>query len=91
MDQLCLLAFAAYPHIHPGFVTHSSSRAEPILAQIQEDHTVVSPVFDDIHFDTFELTKYELAVDGFNWELWCKYDLFPKAGFGLNDVTAPVK
>ncbi|ELK02572.1 Putative polypeptide N-acetylgalactosaminyltransferase 8 [Pteropus alecto] len=30
--------------------------AEPILAQIQEDHTVIVPlVFDNIHFDTFEL------------------------------------
>ncbi|KAF6119778.1 hypothetical protein HJG60_010188 [Phyllostomus discolor] len=69
-----------------------SSNAEPILAQIQEDHSViVSPVFDDIHFDTFELTKYELAVDGFNWELWCHYDLLPKAWVDLNDVTAPLK
>lgn len=25
---------------------------------------IVSLVFDNIHFDTFELGKYELAVDG---------------------------
>ncbi|KAM5332416.1 LOW QUALITY PROTEIN: putative polypeptide N-acetylgalactosaminyltransferase 8 [Glossophaga mutica] len=66
--------------------------AEPILAWIQEDHTmIVSPVFDNIYCDTFELTKYELAVDGFNWELWCHYDLLPKAWVDLNDVTAPLK
>ncbi|XP_062970908.1 probable polypeptide N-acetylgalactosaminyltransferase 8 [Cynocephalus volans] len=66
--------------------------AEPILARIQEDRTViVSPVFDKISFDTFKLNKYELAVDGFNWELWCRYDSLPKAWVDLRDVTAPVK
>ncbi|XP_004459080.1 probable polypeptide N-acetylgalactosaminyltransferase 8 isoform X2 [Dasypus novemcinctus] len=66
--------------------------AEPILARIQEDYTVVvSPVFDNIRFDTFELKKYELMVDGFNWELWCRYDLLPQAWIDLHDVTAPVK
>ncbi|XP_061275073.1 probable polypeptide N-acetylgalactosaminyltransferase 8, partial [Bos javanicus] len=66
--------------------------AEPILARIQEDRTViVSPVFDNILFDTFELIKYALAVDGFNWELWCRYDALPKAWVDLHDVTAPVR
>ncbi|XP_075863862.1 putative polypeptide N-acetylgalactosaminyltransferase 8 isoform X2 [Microcebus murinus] len=66
--------------------------AEPILARIQEDRTViVSPVFDNIHFDTFQLKRYELAVDGFNWELWCRYDPPPQAWIDLHDVTAPVK
>ncbi|XP_036311609.1 probable polypeptide N-acetylgalactosaminyltransferase 8 [Pipistrellus kuhlii] len=66
--------------------------AEPILTRIQEDHTViVSPVFDNILFDTFELEEYSLAVDGFNWELWCRYDSLPKAWINLHDVTAPVK
>uniref|UniRef100_A0A8C9J533 Polypeptide N-acetylgalactosaminyltransferase n=1 Tax=Piliocolobus tephrosceles TaxID=591936 RepID=A0A8C9J533_9PRIM len=66
--------------------------AEPILARIQEDRTViVSPVFDNIRFDTFTLDKYELAVDGFNWELWCRYDALPQAWIDLHDVTAPVK
>nr|XP_012638579.1 probable polypeptide N-acetylgalactosaminyltransferase 8 [Microcebus murinus] len=66
--------------------------AEPILARIQEDRTViVSPVFDNIHFDTFQLKRYELAVDGFNWKLWCRYDPPPQAWIDLHDVTAPVK
>nr|XP_019574171.1 PREDICTED: probable polypeptide N-acetylgalactosaminyltransferase 8 [Rhinolophus sinicus] len=66
--------------------------SEPILARIQEDHTViVSPVFDNIRFDTFQLYKYNLAVDGFNWQLWCRYDRLPKDWIDLNDVTAPVR
>uniref|UniRef100_A0A8C9Q8K7 Polypeptide N-acetylgalactosaminyltransferase n=1 Tax=Spermophilus dauricus TaxID=99837 RepID=A0A8C9Q8K7_SPEDA len=66
--------------------------AEPILARIQEDRTViVSPVFDKICFDTLQLQKYGLAVHGFNWELWCRYDALPHAWIDLNDVTAPVK
>ncbi|XP_003410825.2 probable polypeptide N-acetylgalactosaminyltransferase 8 [Loxodonta africana] len=66
--------------------------AEPILARIQEDRTViVSPVFDNIRFDTFELQKYALAVDGFNWELRCRYDSLPQSWIGLHDATAPVK
>ncbi|XP_005379663.1 PREDICTED: probable polypeptide N-acetylgalactosaminyltransferase 8 [Chinchilla lanigera] len=66
--------------------------AEPILARIQEDRTVIiSPVFDNICFDTFKLLKYELAVDGFNWELWCRYDPVPQTWIALDDVTAPVR
>lgn len=85
-------ALSACFSCQPGFGTHSSSRSEPILARIQEDHTViVSPVFDNIRFDTFQLYKYSLAVDGFNWQLWCRYDPLPKDWIDLNDVTAPVK
>ncbi|XP_059114624.1 probable polypeptide N-acetylgalactosaminyltransferase 8 [Peromyscus eremicus] len=65
--------------------------AEPILSRIQEDHTVVvSPVFDNIDFNTFELEKQELAVDGFDWQLWCQYDHVPQAWLQLDDVTAPM-
>ncbi|XP_004717446.1 probable polypeptide N-acetylgalactosaminyltransferase 8 [Echinops telfairi] len=66
--------------------------AEPILARIQEDRTViVSPVFDNIRFDTFHVQKYSLATDGFNWELWCRYDSLPQSWIDLHDPTAPVK
>ncbi|XP_021487410.1 probable polypeptide N-acetylgalactosaminyltransferase 8 [Meriones unguiculatus] len=66
--------------------------AEPILARIQEDHTVVvSPVFDNINFDTFELKKYKLAAYGFSWKLWCQYDRIPQAWIDLGDVTAPMR
>ncbi|XP_075837968.1 putative polypeptide N-acetylgalactosaminyltransferase 8 [Microtus pennsylvanicus] len=64
---------------------------EPILSRIQEDHTVVvSPVFDNINFNTFELEKYELAADGFDWKLWCQYDPIPQAWIDVGDVTAPM-
>lgn len=92
LEEVLLACFFYLLPIQPGFVIHSSSKAEPILAWIQEDHTViVSPVFDNIHFDTFELERYALAVDGFNWELWCRYDSLPKAWLDLDDATAPVK
>nr|XP_003463349.1 probable polypeptide N-acetylgalactosaminyltransferase 8 [Cavia porcellus] len=66
--------------------------AEPILARIQEDRTVIiSPVFDNVRFDTFQLLKYEVAVDGFNWQLWCRYDFVPQTWIDLGDVTAPVR
>ncbi|KAI5126092.1 putative Polypeptide N-Acetylgalactosaminyltransferase 8 [Manis pentadactyla] len=66
--------------------------AEPILARIQEDRTViVSSVFDNIRFDTFELENYTLAADGFDWRLWGCYDLLPEAWLDLHDVTAPLK
>ncbi|KAI5947811.1 putative polypeptide N-acetylgalactosaminyltransferase 8 [Manis javanica] len=66
--------------------------AEPILARIQEDRTViVSSVFDNVRFDTFELEKYTLAADGFDWRLWGCYDLLPEAWLDLHDVTTPLK
>lgn len=51
---------------------------------------VVSPVFDNIDFNTFELEKVQLAVDGFDWQLWCRYDHVPQAWRQLDDVTAPM-
>ncbi|XP_043823552.1 probable polypeptide N-acetylgalactosaminyltransferase 8 [Dromiciops gliroides] len=66
--------------------------AEPILARIQEDHTViVSPMFGKIHFDTLEVEHYPLASIGFDWALWCLYDAVPKSWLKLKDDTAPVK
>ncbi|XP_028610267.1 LOW QUALITY PROTEIN: probable polypeptide N-acetylgalactosaminyltransferase 8 [Grammomys surdaster] len=61
---------------------------DPTLALIQEEHTVVvSLVFDNINFNTFELEKYELAADGFGWML-CP---IPQAWIDLGDVTVPLK
>ncbi|XP_074123243.1 putative polypeptide N-acetylgalactosaminyltransferase 8 [Sminthopsis crassicaudata] len=66
--------------------------AEPILARIQEDHTViVTPMFDNIHFNSFKVIPHSLAAYGFNWLLWCRYDPLPKDWLALNDDTAPVK
>lgn len=62
------------------------------MARIQEDRTViVSSVFDNVRFDTFELEKYTLAADGFDWRLWGCYDLLPEAWLDLHDVTTPLK
>ncbi|KAM4819819.1 putative polypeptide N-acetylgalactosaminyltransferase 8 [Thomomys bottae] len=64
--------------------------AEPTLAGTQEDlKVIVSPVFDKIGFDTFQLVPYKLAVEGFNWKLWCRYGSLPQAWLDLHDPTAP--
>ncbi|ETE58681.1 putative polypeptide N-acetylgalactosaminyltransferase 8, partial [Ophiophagus hannah] len=70
---------------HPGL-------AEPILSRIKEDHTVIiSPVFDNIRFDDFQLTQYAEAADGFDWALWCLYESIPEDWFALKDQTAPIR
>nr|XP_032643317.1 probable polypeptide N-acetylgalactosaminyltransferase 8 isoform X1 [Chelonoidis abingdonii] len=66
--------------------------AEPILARIKEDRTVIiSPVFDNIHFDDFELFVYNVYADGFDWALWCLYEPLPEEWYTLKDETAPVR
>ncbi|XP_009575363.1 PREDICTED: probable polypeptide N-acetylgalactosaminyltransferase 8, partial [Fulmarus glacialis] len=66
--------------------------AEPILSRLKEDRTVIiSPVFDNIHFDDFELLQYSVAADGFDWALWCLYESLPAEWYALKDETAPVR
>ncbi|TFK00992.1 lipase member M-like [Platysternon megacephalum] len=66
--------------------------AEPILSRIKEDRTVIiSPVFDNVRFDDFELLEYAVAADGFDWALWCVYEPLPKEWYALKDETAPVR
>ncbi|XP_054673456.1 probable polypeptide N-acetylgalactosaminyltransferase 8, partial [Grus americana] len=66
--------------------------AEPILSRIKEDRTVIiSPVFDNIRFDDFELLQYSVAADGFDWGLWCLYEPLPAEWYALKDETAPVR
>ncbi|XP_039219757.1 probable polypeptide N-acetylgalactosaminyltransferase 8 isoform X2 [Crotalus tigris] len=66
--------------------------AEPILSRIKEDHTVIiSPVFDNIRFDDFQLTQYAEAADGFDWALWCLYESIPEDWYALKDPTAPIR
>ncbi|XP_074123245.1 putative polypeptide N-acetylgalactosaminyltransferase 8 [Sminthopsis crassicaudata] len=49
--------------------------AEPILARIQEDNTViVSPIIDNILFDTLEVNESPLMPMGFSWKLFGHYD-----------------
>ncbi|XP_030334444.1 probable polypeptide N-acetylgalactosaminyltransferase 8 isoform X2 [Strigops habroptila] len=66
--------------------------AEPILSRLKEDRTVIiSPVFDNIRFDDFELLQYSVAADGFDWALWCLYEPLPAEWYTLKDETAPVR
>ncbi|XP_030325287.1 probable polypeptide N-acetylgalactosaminyltransferase 8 [Calypte anna] len=66
--------------------------AEPILSRIKEDRTVIiTPVFDNIRFDDFELVQYSVAADGFDWALWCLYEPLPVEWYNLKDETAPVQ
>uniref|UniRef100_A0A8C2G2X6 Polypeptide N-acetylgalactosaminyltransferase n=1 Tax=Cyprinus carpio TaxID=7962 RepID=A0A8C2G2X6_CYPCA len=51
--------------------------AEPLLARIKADRTVVlSPVFDKVLFDTLEVKKYNACAHAFDWNLWCMYESF---------------
>ncbi|CAN0372103.1 unnamed protein product [Lampetra fluviatilis] len=66
--------------------------AEPILARIQEDrHVVVSTVFDNTHYDTFVVNRYESQAQTFTWQLWCTYKEPPLDWITNNDPTAPIR
>ncbi|RVE72294.1 hypothetical protein OJAV_G00060360 [Oryzias javanicus] len=66
--------------------------AEPLLARIKEDRTVVvSPVFDKIHFDDLHVEKYIPFSHGFDWELWCTYEPFGPDWLKANDESQPGK
>nr|XP_009298305.1 probable polypeptide N-acetylgalactosaminyltransferase 8 isoform X3 [Danio rerio] len=67
-------------------------RAEPLLARIQADRTLVlSPVFDKINYDDLEVTKYIASAHGFDWALWCMYVTFPEKWYNQNDPSLPGK
>ncbi|XP_030222990.1 polypeptide N-acetylgalactosaminyltransferase 18 [Gadus morhua] len=73
-------------------VEFNTGWAEPILQRIKEDRTrVVSPSFDNIKFDTFEVEEYPLSAQGFDWELWCRYLNPPKSWWALRNQTAPIR
>ncbi|XP_076147613.1 polypeptide N-acetylgalactosaminyltransferase 18 [Alosa pseudoharengus] len=73
-------------------VEFNTGWAEPILSRIQEDRTrIVSPSFDNIKYDTFEVEEYPLSAQGFDWELWCRYLNPPKAWWSLSNNTAPIR
>uniref|UniRef100_A0A8B9JSI1 Polypeptide N-acetylgalactosaminyltransferase n=1 Tax=Astyanax mexicanus TaxID=7994 RepID=A0A8B9JSI1_ASTMX len=73
-------------------VEFNAGWAEPILQRIQEDRTrIISPSFDNIKYDTFEVEEYPLSAQGFDWELWCRYLNPPKSWWNLNNSTAPIR
>ncbi|MCI4380365.1 hypothetical protein PGIGA_G00238980 [Pangasianodon gigas] len=66
--------------------------AEPILHRIQEDRRrVISPSFDNIKYDTFEVDEYPLSAHGFDWELWCRYLNPPRSWWSQKNHTAPIR
>ncbi|XP_071618001.1 polypeptide N-acetylgalactosaminyltransferase 18 isoform X3 [Heliangelus exortis] len=66
--------------------------AEPVLSRIKENRkTVISPSFDNIKYDNFEIEEYPLSAQGFDWELWCRYLNPPKSWWKLENTTAPIR
>uniref|UniRef100_A0A8C1JJQ9 Glycosyltransferase 2-like domain-containing protein n=1 Tax=Cyprinus carpio TaxID=7962 RepID=A0A8C1JJQ9_CYPCA len=66
--------------------------AEPLLARIQADRTLVlSPVFDRVNYYDLQVTKYATSAHGFDWALWCAYVGFPQKWYDQNDPSQPGK
>ncbi|XP_061577317.1 probable polypeptide N-acetylgalactosaminyltransferase 8 [Cololabis saira] len=66
--------------------------AEPLLARIKADRTVVvSPVFDKVYFDDLRVERYIPSSHGFDWELWCMYESFSPDWFKMGDESQPGK
>lgn len=74
------------------FKSHRVSRAEPLLARIKEDRTVIlTPVFDNVKYDDLSVTPYIPAADAFDWALWCMYESFRPEWYALKDDSQPGK
>ncbi|XP_041652212.1 probable polypeptide N-acetylgalactosaminyltransferase 8 [Cheilinus undulatus] len=66
--------------------------AEPLLARIKADRTVVvSPVFDKVHFDDLHVERYISAAHAFDWALWCMYESFGEEWYKRGDNSQPGK
>ncbi|XP_019739595.1 probable polypeptide N-acetylgalactosaminyltransferase 8 [Hippocampus comes] len=66
--------------------------AEPLLARIKEDPTVIlTPVFDRVNYDDLTVTHYVPAADAFDWALWCMYESFRPEWYKLKDESLPAK
>ncbi|XP_016370071.1 polypeptide N-acetylgalactosaminyltransferase 18-like [Sinocyclocheilus rhinocerous] len=73
-------------------VEFNTGWAQPILQRIKEDRTrIISPSFDNIKYDTFEIEEYPLSAQGFDWELWCRYLNPPKSWWNLKNSSAPIR
>ncbi|XP_037110865.1 polypeptide N-acetylgalactosaminyltransferase 18a isoform X1 [Syngnathus acus] len=86
------VASAPVVALFDAHVEFNTGWAEPVLQRIKEDRTrVVSPSFDNIKYDTFEMEEYPLSAQGFDWELWCRYLNPPKSWWSLRNHTAPIR
>ncbi|XP_077387632.1 putative polypeptide N-acetylgalactosaminyltransferase 8 isoform X2 [Festucalex cinctus] len=66
--------------------------AEPLLARIKEDRTVIlTPVFDRVNYDDLTVTRYGPSADAFDWALWCMYESFRPEWYELKDESLPAK
>ncbi|RXN22899.1 putative polypeptide N-acetylgalactosaminyltransferase 8 [Labeo rohita] len=66
--------------------------AEPLLARIQADRTLVlSPVFDKVNYYDLQVTPHFTYAQGFDWALWCMYVAFPQKWYDQNDPSQPGK
>ncbi|XP_024147333.1 probable polypeptide N-acetylgalactosaminyltransferase 8 [Oryzias melastigma] len=66
--------------------------AEPLLARIKEDRTVIlSPVFDKVNYDDFAVVPYSPSAQGFDWALWCMYESFRPEWYATGDKSLPGK
>lgn len=73
-------------------VEFSDQWVEPILSRIKEDRRrIISPSFDNIKYDNFEVQEYSLSAQGFDWELWCRYLNPPREWWALENATAPIR
>ncbi|KAL2102683.1 hypothetical protein ACEWY4_001851 [Coilia grayii] len=75
----------AHIEVHKGW-------AEPLLARIKEDRTVVvSPVFDKVSCYDLQVVHYQPSAHGFDWALWCSYEAFRPEWYARNDESLPGK
>ncbi|XP_077589153.1 putative polypeptide N-acetylgalactosaminyltransferase 8 isoform X2 [Stigmatopora nigra] len=66
--------------------------AEPLLARIKENRTVIlTPVFDRVGYDDLKVNKYIPAAQAFDWALWCMYESFSPSWYTLKDESLPAK
>ncbi|XP_042560134.1 probable polypeptide N-acetylgalactosaminyltransferase 8 [Clupea harengus] len=75
----------AHIEVHKGW-------AEPLLARIKEDRSVVlSPVLDKVSYHDLKLTNYNPSAYGFDWALWCKFESFRPEWYAKHDESLPGK
>ncbi|XP_075910473.1 polypeptide N-acetylgalactosaminyltransferase 18-like [Petromyzon marinus] len=66
--------------------------AEPILGRLAANRRLLlSPVFDNTHYDSLRVQHYTANAQAFNWELWCAYLKPPADWVSKGDPTAPIR
>lgn len=82
----------ADPVMHVTCISLHVPRAEPLLARIKEDRTVIAtPVFDNVRYDDLNVIAYIPFADAFDWALWCMYEYFRPEWYAMKDQSLPGK